>query len=419
MRITFVNTLYWPHGGSGAEVTLRFLAGRLAAKDHECTIVTLSPDNTERVGEIEGIPVHYLQLANLFWPHQAHRPRLLRPAFQALDAYNPLMRHRLGGVLARLRPDVVHCHNLLGFSVAAWAAAARRGIPVVQTLHDYNLACPRGTMWRPGRGNCARACAGCRLFAVPRRAASHLPHVVTGVSHRLLDRVTAAGTFRTARQLRVIRGNNPADALPPLPPPPPPGTPLRLGFLGRLDPAKGIELLIDAVAALPRGAATLAIAGRGPDGYAAALRARAGGHAAIGFCGQVEAGAFLQGIDLLVIPSVWEDPFPRVFHEALAHGVPSLVTPLGGLPEAIVPGRTGFVTAAATAAALRATLAEVQAGAAGLPAMRAACRAAAAAFAPTRIAAQYEAVLAAAAVGTPVPAWAGEAWPRAAPQYSP
>ena len=408
MRIAFVNTLYWPHGGSGAEATLRVLASHLAGIGHDCVIVTLSPDRAESRGEIEGIPVFYLPLDNLFWPYHGHRPRLLRPGFQLLDAYNPLMRRRLGRALARIRPDVVHCHNLMGFSVSAWVAAERLGIPVVQTLHDYNLACPRSAMWRPGRGNCAVPCTECRLFAAPRRHLSRIPHAVTSVSHRVLDRIAATGVFPDPSRARIVRGNNPE----PVAAAAAPDGPLRLGFLGRLNPTKGIETLIDAFAGLPPGAATLAIAGRGEPGYEAALHARAAPHAGIAFHGQVVPSDFLSAIDLLVIPSIWEDPFPRVFHEALAHGVPSLVSPLGGLPEVIEPGRTGIIASAATAAGVRAALEQVLRGEWHPRAMRAACRAAAAAYAPARIAGQYEAILAAAAVRGPIPEDAGERWPR-------
>ena len=390
MRIAFVNTLYPPHSGGGAEATLRFLAARLAASGHNCMIMTLSPDRAGHEGEVDGIPVRYLPLANLFWPYHDRRPRLLRPAFQLLDAYNPLMRRRLGRALAQFRPDVVHCHNLMGFSVSAWVAAERLGIPVVQTLHDHNLACPRGAMWRPGRGNCAAPCLECRLFAGPRRALSRIPYAVTSVSHRLLDRIASAGVFRDAPRARIIRGNNPEEAAPA-------ATwrtvanraPLRLGFLGRLDPGKGIETLLDAFAGLPREAATLDIAGRGTSEYEAKLRGHSAGCESIRFRGHVAPADFLPSLDLLVIPSIWEDPFPRVFHEALAHGVPSLILPLGGLREVIDPGRTGFIAPAATAAGLRTALADLLRGAWDPRAMRAACLSAAAAYGPARIAGQY------------------------------
>jgi glycosyltransferase involved in cell wall biosynthesis len=417
MRIAFVNTLYPPHGASGAETTLRFLAKQLSERGHDCSVITLTPERTGSAGEIDGIPVRYLPLANVYWPHGGRRPAPLRPIFQGLDAFNPVMERRLSHVLREMRPQVVNAHNLQGFSVAAWRAAKRLGIPLVQTLHDYYAACPRSAMWRPGRGNCERQCPECRVFSVPRRAASSLPTAVTAVSHRMFDRIAATGMFPAAREgrqpVRIIRGNNPAPGLPPLPPGRDDG-PWRFGFMGRLDPAKGLEGLIEAFAGLPAGCATLAIAGDGPDPYACTLRSHSAGQAGVRFLGQVKPASFFEQIDILVIPSVWEDPFPRVFHEALAYGIPSLVTPLGGLPEAIEHGRTGIIAAATTPAALRDAMLRLVAGAWDFEAMRTRCRIAAGDYEPTRIVSQYEAVLAAAA-GSGSIGNAGEAWRPARP----
>ncbi len=415
MKIAFVNTLYPPHGAAGAETTLRLLAGTMQAKGHACTVITLTPGSRPESGEVDGIPVRYLPLANVYWPHGAPRPKPLRPLFQAIEANNLIMRRRLAAALLQIRPDVVNAHNLQGFSASAWSAARRAGIPLVQTLHDYYTACPRSAMWRPGRGNCVGLCTDCKTFGAPRRRLSRLVQSVTCVSRRVFGRLHGAGAFPdagTPRQpVRIIRGNNASDALPDIHPPAPQRA-LRLGFIGRLDPSKGIENLIAAVRRLPSGAATLQIAGSGLAGYADALRAAAAGSAAITFLGHVAPAGFFPGVDLLIIPSVWEDPFPRVFHEALAYGVPSLVSPLGGLPEAIVDGRSGFIIPGQGADALFARLQVLASAGWDRAAVFAACRAAAADYAPSRVAGQYEAVLQAAASRRPVPDDAGEPWLR-------
>jgi glycosyltransferase involved in cell wall biosynthesis len=412
MRIAFVNTLYPPHGSSGAEVTLRFLARQLSERGHDCTIVTLTPEREGCLGEVDGISVCYLPLANMYWPHQGRRPAWLRPVFQAIDAFNPVMQQRLAATLRRLRPEVVNAHNLQGFSVSAWRAADRLGIPLVQTLHDYYTVCPRSAMWRPGRGNCARQCSECNVFSVPRRRISHLPAAVTCVSHRVFDRIAATGMFAAAQAgrqpVRIIRGNNPDEEPPPLPPTRGNG-PWRFGSMGRLDPAKGLENLIDAVSALPAGSATLTIAGSGPEDYTRILHARAAETPGIEFIGHVTPASFFHKIDTLVIPSIWEDPFPRVFHEAMAYGVPSIVTPLGGLPEAIDQGRTGIVATGDDPVSLRDALRQMIDGVWNHEEMRHACRAAALNYRPSRIVAEYESVLTA-AVGRGTMHGAGEAW---------
>jgi glycosyltransferase involved in cell wall biosynthesis len=416
VRIAFVNTLYPPYGSAGAEVTLRNLVRQMRARGHDCVVVTLTPDRNARVGEIDGAVVHYLPLANVFWPHGGARPGWLKPIFQALDAFNPVMQWRLRQVLRATRPDVVNCHNLQGFSASAWVAAKQLGIPCVQTIHDYYTACPRSAMWRPGRGNCAQLCGECRVFGAPRRRLSALPDAVTCVSHRVFDRLTAAGAFAHARvraRVRIIRGMNPCENLPPMPPRL--AGPLRLGFMGRLDPSKGVTNLLDAFGRLPPGAATLRIAGSGGSEFVAQLAAQAAGLAGVEMLGHVAPEAFFPTIDLLVIPSVWEDPFPRVFHEALAYGVPSMTTPLGGLPEVIFGARTGFVSQGSDAASLHTSLAALLATPWDRALLQESCRQAAASYAPEVITNQYEAVFSAAYAGSRLPENCGEDWVPAAP----
>ncbi|MGI4800442.1 MAG: glycosyltransferase, partial [Janthinobacterium lividum] len=179
-------------------------------------------------------------------------------------------------------------------------------------------------------------------------------------------------------------------------------------FIGRLDPLKGVEMLLRVVAALAPGTVTLAVAGRGEPDYEATLQADL--PPGVRFLGQVAPAKFFPQVDLLVVPSVWEDPFPRVFHEALAFGVPSLVSPLGGLPEAVEPGRTGFVAASADDAGFLSVIRALLAGSWASHAMREACLAAAADYAPGRIVDQYEAVLLAASRREAPPAGSGEPW---------
>jgi glycosyltransferase involved in cell wall biosynthesis len=413
MRITFLNSLYPPYGASGAENTLRVLAAGLAARRHLCSIVTLTPDRNASQGDIDGIPVSYIPLANVYWPHGSRRPRALRPVFQAIEAFNPLMGRRLTSLMMKLRPEVLNCHNLQGFSVSAWLSAARLQIPVVQTIHDYYLSCPRSSMWRPGRGNCERQCFGCHSFTAPRRALSHIPAAVTCVSNRAFDRISDAGTFAGAvagrRPVRIIRGCNANHSAVPSPRPPFSGK-MTLGFIGRLDPSKGVDRLLEALAHLPREKVRLLVAGKGEDEYVSGLQARAATCGDVKFLGHVGPADFYGQIDLLVVPSVWEDPFPRVFHEALAFGVPTLVTPVGGLPEVIELGRTGFVATSAEPAALREVVATLLERGWDRAGMREACLEAAPAYAPHHIVDQYEAVLGAAAARAPIPEDAGEVW---------
>ena len=127
MRLTFLNTLYPPYGAAGAETTLRLLATQMRDRGHDCNVVTLTPGWRAEAREIDGIPVYYVPLANVFWPHGASRTLPWRVAFQAIEAYNPVMKRRLARLLRRLSPDVVNFHQspgLLGLRVGGGAGFA-------------------------------------------------------------------------------------------------------------------------------------------------------------------------------------------------------------------------------------------------------------------------------------------------------
>ena len=161
---------------------------------------------------------------------------------------------------------------------------------------------------------------------------------VVGVSRYTLDRHLAWGFFPNAHRTVIpniftglfFTGRPPASS-----------RPLRIGYFGRLIPDKGAHVLVDAMKALPRDRCSLDIAGTGDEPYVASLTASA--PANIRFLGWTPAAEFFPSIDLLVVPSIWPDPQPRVVFESFMHGVPVVGTFAGGIPEQIDEDRTGWL----------------------------------------------------------------------------
>ncbi len=400
MRVCFVNSLYAPNGLGGAEYTVRYLAEGLVARGHQVSVVSLAPDGRTGSSVLNGVRTQYVPLMNVYWPFWQERdrpPAWKRALWHLVEAYNPVMISRLSRLIARDRPDVISCHNMLGFSVGAWVAARRQGIPLVQTLHDYFMACPGATMCRQGV-NCAASCTSCRLFSASRRRLSNLPDAVTSVSGRTLHRLESAGFFRNVRNKTVIFGSNaPAPVHRPRPDRAK-ATGLRLGFLGRIEAIKGLDVAVRALTRLPPGAASLVIGGRCPDDERARLIDLAAG-ADVRFLGYVQPDDFFPQIDALVVPSLWEEPLGRVIHEAMAFGVPSIASRIGGIPEIVVDGETGYLFEAGNVDALAAVIRRIVDD--GLPAARLgeACRERSRDFAPDVIFDQYFAAFSRAAAG--------------------
>src|SRR5699024_5854994 len=124
--------------------------------------------------------------------------------------------------------------------------------------------------------------------------------------------------------------------------------PLRLGVVARLEPIKGVALALQALAALRADQvdAVMHIAGDGPERmHLQALARQLGGAEDVMLAGLVaDMGAFYRGIDVLVHPALRE-PFGQIAVEAGAHGCPSVVAAVDGLPEVIRHGETGLCVA--------------------------------------------------------------------------
>ena len=120
-----------------------------------------------------------------------------------------------------------------------------------------------------------------------------------------------------------------------------------LAFVGRLVSDKGVSILLDALTVLARRGrrVRLTVIGEGPEGPALKAQAEQLGLAAqVAFVGQrtgPELAAALNAHQVLVVPSVWEEPFGVVALEAIACGCVPLVTQRGGLPEAV--GAAGLI----------------------------------------------------------------------------
>ena len=132
------------------------------------------------------------------------------------------------------------------------------------------------------------------------------------------------------------------------------GRDLRVGFLGRIDPKKNLDLLIDSMAQLPDHV-RLVIAGDGPADLIYSLRRRAAGLGVSGrleWLGFVEPGdrtRFLENVDLLAMPSAFES-FGLSAAEAMLHGVPVLVSERTGIAEVISRHGGGRITEAGASA---------------------------------------------------------------------
>lgn len=237
-----------------------------------------------------------------------------------------------------VQPDILHfwCGGLLTSGVLAACEAS--GLPMVFHLGDMWLL---SAFQSRGQGVGA---AVMRLFRkmMGAKEAVFSPEKwgLVFVSESLRAGYRAGG-FPEAESMVVANGCG-ADASPRSWPDVAPDI-TKICFSGRLRPNKGVEVLLRALAIWrdAGGRCVCDVYGSGDAAYTAHLRGVAsslGLDEVVRWCGGCAHEAMLAAYrehDLLVVPSLWEEPFGLVAIEAMSAGVPVLATDRGALPEII------------------------------------------------------------------------------------
>jgi glycosyltransferase involved in cell wall biosynthesis len=281
--------------------------------------------------------------------------------------YSLEARTKVERLIDRVDPDLCHAHNIYHhISPSILSVIRRRGIPLVMTLHDLKIACPAYSMLTHD-GVCER-CRDGRLYQVATNrcmkgsAALSVLVMIESYLHRSLGSYAAnVDTFivpsRFYRQKLIDWGfdeerfeyvPNFVDATR-LTPTFEPGE--RFVYFGRLSPEKGIGTLITAAAAAGVG---VDVVGTGPAKERLEAQAAELG-ADVRFLGYLRGDPLHEAISAaraVVVPSEWYENAPLSVLEACALGKPTIVADIGGLPELVRHGETGWIFPSRSSAAL-------------------------------------------------------------------
>jgi glycosyltransferase involved in cell wall biosynthesis len=361
VRIVTVHNYYQEAGGEDAVVVAE--AQLLEDNGHE--VVRLSDDNA-RIQHMSKLRV----AAGTFWSSSGRG----------------LLREEID----KVRPDVVHIHNFFPLiSPAAHRLVSARGVPVVQTLHNYRLFCINPNLYRDGR--VCEDCLGSRigwpgivhrcyrdsLAGSAVNALAFASHRISGTWRVAVDRFIALTDF--ARN-KFVEAGLPAERIVVKPnfvyPDPGPGA----GgagyalYVGRLSPEKGVHTMLDAwrePTAMP-----LKIVGDGPMAdEVRELAARQENVEWLGFLPKPKVIEHLKKADLLVFPSECYEGCPLVLAESLAAGLPVVASRLGSMATMLHHGSTGLLFEPGNAAAMAECVQTLSSDGDRLAAMRAMCRA--------------------------------------------
>lgn len=293
---------------------------------------------------------------------------------QTFDQYRHVaVDERFGTLLDQLRPDLVHIGHLNHLSTSLVFEVQKRSIPLVFTLHDFWLMCPRGQFLqvRPKHGTelwplcdgqenrtCAERCYSRHFSGNPeeeeiditywtqwvQRRMAHIREVCTAIDLFIAPSRTVLRRFQddfglSAQKLvyldygfhrERLQGRNRAS-----------GEPFTFGYIGTHIPAKGVNQLIEAFGRLS-GQPLLRIWGRPSGAETASLQALLKTmpeevQGRISWMGEYRNTDIVPQVfnhcDAIVVPSIWLENSPLVIHEALQARVPVITANAGGMAE--------------------------------------------------------------------------------------
>lgn len=354
MKILMVNKFLYPRGGS--ESYMLKLSEELKLQGHEVEYFgMLDAQNT--VGNSLG-----LYTTNMDF-HSKGAARFLYPfkIIYSKEAYT-----KIGKVLDDFKPDIVHMNNInFQLTPSIIYAVKKRNIPLVQTVHDYQMICPnhllysfneekpcarciKGSKWNCLKYNCIHNSKVKSLLGVIEAKLYSFLRTYKKVDlyicpSRFLENKLASGSDiyygKTFTIHNFIEKNDISVK-----------TDCEndyVVFVGRLSKEKGVELLADTAKLLPN--VNFVVCGSGPDDEClknipnVTLK---------GFVKGKELAEVMANAKLLIAPSVCYENNPLSILEAHSMGIPVVTMSYGGMAELVEDGKTGALASAPTPEAL-------------------------------------------------------------------
>lgn len=366
----------WADSGGGTMLPRQF-ALQLAASGSRVTVfyavarpMPQLPPYAEVHGEENGV-----RLVGI-----ANRPSLFMDlAAPAREVDDPTIRARFAALLDAVEPDVVHFWNLHNLGMSLPGECRSRDIPTVLSSNNYWPICPRLYLVDPVLERCSggsvdgQKCARCT--GAPRTAGLHAERRAAGIAMLRTGIDVHLAVSNRVRDLYVANGEDPAHVRVLRQEPGEVATiwartgarrtiverlqrPLRVAFVGSLLPHKGARVLAEALQLLPTGSvAAVALGDQHPE-YAALLR-QIDGKGVLHLHGRYAPAMLpelLGAVDVVVVPSLWDDCAPFVVAEALAARAPVLGSAIGGIPDFVRDGHNGLLFAPGDVAGLAAAL---------------------------------------------------------------
>jgi glycosyltransferase involved in cell wall biosynthesis len=357
MNILFTVHQFFPNHYTGTERLVLNLCKQMQRMGHRVKVLTYAISESEGFTDSCGVLIkeyRYQGVPVIAVRHKNNTPNLVN-----FSIFDEQLTEIMDDILAKNHFDIIHCCHLMRIGEIVRSAQKQR-IPVILTLTDFWLMCPRGIAITQGgvlcEGSndglrCKRECYGGGFWKeiIPDRFRQ------TGVVFDYAAAVVSATLFlkrmfenkgysqnihiiRFGKDYKNVRKNvrtYTKDSV------------ITIGYISSLSPHKGALLLLDAFMQVNPKNIRIKIYGdtsSDPE-YFAILKKISKRHPGIEFCGKYdyeEMPRILDCVDIIAVPSLWWENSPLVLLRSLAHNVPAIVSDLGGLTEIIKDGYNGF-----------------------------------------------------------------------------
>lgn len=330
MKILIVNTYYYPNMIGGTEQSIKLLAEGLASKGHE--IYVLTGDKQESEHEIiNGVNIIRLDLMN------KNKSKVQKVVRKVCELNNLVIKRKVNKIIEKIRPEVIHTNNLFYISPIIWKIANERKIKVVHTLRDYWGLCPKTSLLDKNAIICKKRNVICDLHTNNYKRFSKNVNIVTAPSNFTLDIYNKEGIFTNIpnimipnaidididKQLKIIKKKKEINDIK-----------IQFLYIGSLHQHKGIEYLIKTFKTISNDSIELKICGDGP--LKEFVQRSCKEDSRISYLGTVfstEKDRILTESDVMIIPSIWYEPFGRVVIEAYKYSLPVIACEIGGIKE--------------------------------------------------------------------------------------
>ena len=353
-RILVCSSFYPPDFVGGAELIAHYQAKEFCNQGHEVevfagTVEAIGRRHSIHTGVYDGVKVHRVMLTSEDFD-------ISRENFRKME-----IEEGFANVLREFRPDVVHCHNLVGLTPAVLRIAKRFACVTVLTVHDYWGFCYKNTLEKAPSLFCATAneCHDClpdirldngQQVPVSLRQ-SYLNHHFDAVDafispSRYLAQAYINAGF-PASKMHVVWNGIDLDRFGAVRKKPCPDC-CRFTFMGYFGRHKGLQVLLEALLHLQdRKNIQVKLVGDGEErGNIERFVSAHGLDENVKLLGKMDNSRIEQVLaetDVLVLPSIWPENQPVSITEAMASHIPGIATNTGGIPELIEDGRSGML----------------------------------------------------------------------------